>query len=107
MMHDLATTLDEVRDALIAGSLDQLPQLTREIERLLQGADRLSEADMTVIRTKATRNTATLNAAMQGVRAAQRRLADLREAATGHRTYGPRGQRSAVANPFSTLRQRV
>ena len=106
-MHDLAHALDRVRDAVVAGDLGKLGPLTETIERLLQNVDGLTEADLALIRSKANRNSTTLGAAMQGVRAARRRLAELREASTGHRTYGPGGQRSSVATLSPTLRQRV
>lgn len=106
-MHDLARVLDLVRDTVIAGDLGKLGALTENIERLLQDTDGLTETDLALICSKANRNSATLNAAMQGVRAAQRRIAELREVSTGHRTYGPGGKRSSVATLAPTLRQRV
>lgn len=106
-MHDLARTLDLVRDAAVTGQLGKLGPLIENIERLLHDAPGLTEAEIALIRSKANRNIAILGAAMQGVRSARRRLAELREASTGHRTYGPGGQRSSVATLTPTLRQRI
>lgn len=106
-MHDIAATLDLVRARVLSGAITELAPLTERIEQLLSNLGSLSAADAEIIRSKASQNARALKAAMQGVRAAQRRMADLREAATGHRTYGPKGQRSAVSGVSSTLRQRV
>jgi ElaB/YqjD/DUF883 family membrane-anchored ribosome-binding protein len=106
-MHDIATTLDLVRARVLSGAIADLAPLTDRIELLLANLDGLTVAEAEIIRSKANQNTRALAAAMQGVRAAQRRMADLREAATGHRTYGPKGERSAVSGISPTLRQRV
>jgi ElaB/YqjD/DUF883 family membrane-anchored ribosome-binding protein len=106
-MHDLAHQLDLLGDAVLTGQFDDLSSLAREIEGLLRQVAGLSAAEAAMIRAKASRNVTVLGAAMQGVRAAQRRLSDLREASTGHRTYGPAGQRSAIAAAPATIRQRV
>jgi hypothetical protein len=106
-MLKLTQALDKVQSALMAGAFDQLQDLSAEIERLMETVEIRTEQDAALIRQKASRNAACLGAAMQGVRAAQRRLTDLREASTGHRTYGPLGQRSAIATGPSSLRQRV
>ncbi len=106
-MRDLLQTLDLVRSAVMSGKLDQLGPLTQDIEALLVNAHHVPEHQVELIRAKASRNAASLTAAMQGVRAAQRRMTDLHEASTGHRTYGPRGARSAVASVATTLKQRI
>ena len=106
-MHDLARVLDLVRDTVLHGDLNQLSPLTEQIGHLLGNATQMPESEMAMIRAKANQNLTTLNAAIQGVRAAQRRLTELREASTGHRTYGPGGGRSAVANLSTTLKQRI
>lgn len=106
-MRDLSQALDFVRAALLSGNFGQLAALTQDIEVLLSNTHHLTADQLATIRAKASRNTANLTAAMQGVRAAQRRLSDLREASTGHRTYGPSGARSAVASVATTLKQRI
>lgn len=106
-MHDVAAALDLVRARVLSGAIVDLAPLTEMIEQSLAGLGELSAADAKVIRDKAAQNVQLLTAAMQGVRAAQRRMADLREAATGHRTYGPKGERSAISGLSPTVRQRV
>jgi ElaB/YqjD/DUF883 family membrane-anchored ribosome-binding protein len=106
-MHELAATLDQVRARVLAGAITELAPLTERIEQLLANAGGLSASEAAIIRTKGRQNALALQAAMQGVRAAQRRMAELREAVTGHRTYGPKGERSVVSGMPSTLRQRV
>lgn len=106
-MDDLAITLDAIHAALLEGEIDQIAPLTRQVEALLATTPTLSERALDTIRAKAQRNARTLQAAMQGLRSAHRRLAELREAASGHRTYGRNGQRATVATLSTTLRQRV
>jgi hypothetical protein len=106
-MHDLALTLDHMRDAVIAGDYGQLAPISAAVEQLLQSVPDLTAADLATIRAKAARNAAALQAAIRGVHAAQRRIADLREVFSGHRTYGPSGKRSAVTGAPATLQQRI
>lgn len=106
-MRDLTQTLDLVQNAVLKGDFDRLQSLSDDIAQIMQTVDVRTEAEARLIRQKASRNAACLAAALQGIRAAQRRLTDLREAATGHRTYGPAGQRTAVAQVPTSLRQRV
>ena len=106
-MHELNQTLDQVQGALLAGDFDQLNALSNDLARIMQTVAVTTETEARLIRQKASRNTACLAAALQGIRAAQRRIKDLREAATGHRTSGPAGQRSAIAQLPTSLRQRI
>ncbi|MGL5008442.1 MAG: hypothetical protein ACRC6I_01065 [Paracoccaceae bacterium] len=106
-MHDLVTTLDAVHAALLDGDINQIAPLTRRVEVLMTNPETPSEAELTIIRAKAMRNARTLEAAMQGLRAASRRLAELREAASGHKTYGRDGRRAIVATLATNLRQRI
>jgi chromosome segregation and condensation protein ScpB len=107
-MRDLLKTLDLVHEAAVRGNLAALPSLTTALSELMQtGADGLTEKDLAVVGRKAARNAALLNAAMQGMRAAQRRLVELREAASGHRTYSRSGDRPVVAQQPMILKLRV
>lgn len=106
-MNDLLKVLDSLRSAMLAGQLEGIAAMAAEIERLLPSSGDLSAEQRAAIAASARRNVAVLGAALQGMRAARRRLAELREASTGHRTYGPSGQRSTVGQSASTLRQRV
>ncbi len=106
-MNDLVGVLDRVRDAVLGGNFSGLGSLNNDVTALLNEMGRIPAKDATDIVDKARRNALLLSAALQGMRAARRRLSDLREAASGHRTYGPGGQRSAVTDAPSVLRQRV
>ncbi len=105
--NEIITALDDIHAALVAGAIAAIGPLTARIETLLGDVSNVSSDHLALIRARAARNATTLTAAMQGVRAAQRRLADLREAASGHRTYARDGQRTTVAGQPGTLRQRV
>ena len=107
MSSDLETALDAVHAALLEGDLAALGTATSQIDALVGQTETLPGADLVKIRAKAARNAPLLQAAMQGVRAADRRLGELREAARGHKTYGPTGLRAAMAGPAGTLQQRV
>jgi hypothetical protein len=106
-MRSLSAGLDRMREAIMRGDFAALQSMTPEIEALVTAVDGLAAHEVQGIAEKARRNMAMLAAALQGGRAAHRRLHDLREAASGHRTYGPGGQRSSVGGQLSTLRQRV
>lgn len=106
-MSDLLNALLRMREAALEGRFEGFSGLTAEIETLLSKADSLTKNDRIAVMESAKRNTAILAAALQGMRAARRRLSDLREASTGHRTYGPSGQRSSLGLGPTQLRQRV
>jgi hypothetical protein len=106
-MGELAATLDHLRARVLSGAILELGPLSERLERLVATAGSLTAAEADIVRGKARQNALILVAAMKGVRAAQRRLTDLREAEKGLRTYGPKGERSAVSAGATTLRQRV
>ena len=107
MHSDILAVLDAIHAALLEGELDAIGPLAHRLDALLAGLAQYPPATLSLIRSKAQRNAATLRSAEQGVRAAQRRLAELREAVSGHRIYGRDGQRSAVSGIHGVLRQRV
>ena len=57
---------------------------------------RLTEGGVQMIRRKAERNAAVLQAAQKGIRSARRRLAEIRETAAGLVTYDRAGRRSEL-----------
>ena len=98
--------LDEIRTAVVGGDLgllaDLSARLAREVETL-EGDPALARA----IRARAERNLMCLDAASRGVRAAQRRLDEIRKAASGTvTTYDGAGRRSE-ATPEAMPRQRL
>jgi hypothetical protein len=107
MDNDILAVLDATHAALLEGNLDAITPLARRLDVLVGTLHGCAGDTLQLIRAKAARNAKTLQAAEQGVRAAQRRLADLREAASGHRTYGRDGHRAAVGGPTGQLSHRV
>jgi hypothetical protein len=107
MQGDLLTLLDTTHAALLQGDLAAIGPMSARLENLAGQLQDCPADILALIRKKAVRNAATLQAAAQGVRAAHRRLAELHEAASGHRTYGRDGHRAAIGAPVAVLRQRV
>jgi hypothetical protein len=107
MQNDLLTMLDDTHAALLQGDLAAIGPASVRMEGLIDQLRTCPADTLALIRTKAARNAAVLQAAAQGVRAAHRRLSDLQEAASGHRTYGRDGHRSTMTGPAAILRQRI
>lgn len=91
-----AQLLDQVHAALLRADYAALPAMTAALEEELAARAPWSEPQMAVIRGKATRNGACLIAAQRGVKAARRRLAEIRTAAAGLVTYDRKGRRAEV-----------
>lgn len=92
-----AQLLDQVYDALLQSDYGALPGMADLLERELQSpSETLTAAQLTVIRSKAARNGACLMAAQMGVKAARRRLAEIRSTAAGLVTYDRSGRRAEV-----------
>lgn len=89
--------LDQAYDALLAADLAALPDLTRSLEAELQRAMAgMNGDDLRAIRQKADRNAVVLLAAQRGIRAARRRVEEIRSAASGLVTYDRSGRRAEV-----------
>lgn len=100
-----AQLLDQVYDAMLRSDYGALPALGTRLEAVLQGPPP-AQADLQLIRTKADRNAAVLLAAQRGIKAARRRLADVR-AATGALVTYDRSGRRAEHNDNPSLAQRL
>ncbi len=89
--------LDQVYEALLRSDYAALPGMTALLEQeLLSPSATLTETHLITIRRKAARNGACLLAAQRGVKAARRRLAEIRSTANGLVTYDRKGRRAAV-----------
>jgi hypothetical protein len=98
--------LDQTYEALRGANFAILPSLAALLEEaLIKGADGLGEGDLRVIRQKADRNAVMLLAAQRGIRAARRRVAEIRTASSGLVTYDRSGKRAEVSDA-RTLAQR-
>lgn len=99
--------LDQVYEALLQSDYAALPGMTEELEQeLLSPSTVLTQTHLTAIRRKAERNGACLLAAQRGVKAARRRLAEIRSTASGLVTYDRQGRRAEV-NESRNLAQRL
>ncbi len=107
MDNEIEPILDAIHTALLDGKISLIGSLSQQLDALYGTLRDCSGAALQRIRAKAARNESALRAADQGVRSAQRRLHELQEAASGHRTYGRDGHRAIVAGQFGSLRQRV
>lgn len=99
--------LDETYAALLRTDLAALAGLSAALERELQlVAGGLAEVQLRAIRQKADRNAVVLLAAQRGIRAARRRLQEVRSASSGLVTYDRSGRKAEVSEARS-LAQRL
>lgn len=89
-----ARLLDEVHAALLRRDYAALPALSAALAAELdQPSEKLDLAAFQVIRTKADRNAATLSAVQRGIRAAVRRLTEIKSVSNGLVTYDRAGRK--------------
>lgn len=91
--HRLEAELDAIHAALRAGRLRDLEGLTQALQATLADMQPLDAATLKRLQSKAARNASALVAAGRGVRAAARRLAEIRAVQDGFVSYGPAGER--------------
>lgn len=89
----IASLLDDIHQTLLARQYDRLTSLTMALEDALSQAKNLDAVALALINTKAARNAATLTAVQRGIRAALRRVAEIRSVSTGLVTYDKSGLR--------------
>lgn len=98
--------MDQTYEALRTTNFAVLPGLADLLElELQQAAQGFDEGDLRAIRQKAHRNAILLLAAQRGIRAARRRVAEIRTASSGLVTYDRSGKRAEVTDS-GTLAQR-
>jgi len=105
----LVELLAQEHKALTAGALDKIPELTAKKEVLMQ---RLATAgatgpELTFISNAVARNQTLLEAAMQGVRAAQGRLKTLEAPRTESVVYDKSGAVSRIGGTGKGLSQKL
>lgn len=103
----LSTELDRVYHALRSGRLEGLAAASQALETELARLDPADGAGLEVLRHKAQRNAACLEAAARGVRAARRRLAEIRMIESGSGTYDDKGRRDELPGLPIRLTQRL
>jgi hypothetical protein len=103
---EIEVLLDLAHSAAISAQFATLAGLAPQLEQALARFDPQRDAALLDrVRRKAARNAACLLAAGRGVRAAVRRIEEVRRAASGLVTYDGRGKR-AVSGSTGTLSQR-
>lgn len=92
------TLLDGVHQALLAGDYAALPALTTALtaEMAALEATPPGRAVLEAVAQRAARNESCLLAAQRGIRAAQRRLRDIRSTGNSLVTYDQKGRRAEV-----------
>jgi len=103
----LSAELDRVYQVLRSGKLEGLAAATQALEAELARLDPLDAAGLDLLRHKAQRNAACLDAAARGVRAARRRLAEIRTIESGLGTYDDKGRRDELPGLSIRLTQRL
>lgn len=97
--------LDQMHVAILAGDFATLVPLVPQLEAALTGLNRPDQALLQRISGKAARNAACLLAAGRGVRAALRRLGEVRQNAAGLVTYDGAGKRAEYGGPGQMARR--
>ncbi|MFN3824072.1 MAG: hypothetical protein ACK4GW_04165 [Pseudorhodobacter sp.] len=104
----LETVLEDVYAALRQGDLPSLAALSLRMEEALSRIAHPPEAAaLRRLQDLARRNAACLEASARGIRAARRRLTEIRDARTGTRTYDGKGQASVIGPDESLLAHRA
>jgi len=107
----LDRSLDRVHEILRRGNLTALPEAAAAIEAEIASLAATSgpaprAADLAALRRKLARNALCLEGAARGIRAARRRIAEVRGAASGLAAYDAAGRRiPGDARPASLARR--
>ncbi len=113
MEQTLATRIESIlhaeRTALLAGSFEALekiaPMKAAIIPHLLRGG--LDKKHLSRLRHVAARNEALLAASAEGIRAAVRRVSDIRDALEPLNTYSPDGARQGLTQKSGKVERRA
>jgi hypothetical protein len=96
-MADPVQTLQALRRALRQADYPALAALAAELEAALPAAAALPETALRALRAEAEQTAACLAAARSGLRAARRRMAEIRAASDGLSTYDRHGRSARQA----------
>lgn len=102
----LEWSLQGMQAALQDGNYSALPQIVAVIEEQVTQMGPIDQAAALEIQALATRNAALLRAALRGMRAAQRRLAEIASAASGLQTYDNLGKPHLLVTGQNRFKQR-
>ena len=103
----ITAELDRLHEALRDGRLGDLNGVAAALAGQIDGLSGLTFAALEDVRRRAVRNAACLQAARQGVRAARRRLDEIRMMGVGFVSYDSRGKRDEGPAPAGQLVQRL
>lgn len=95
MQTRLEELLDRARAAIMTADFAGAAAITPEIEAALTDLGSLADpAQLERLKNKALRNAALMDAARKGMRAAHRRMEEIRAVAKGGQTYDGHGKRA-------------
>ncbi|WP_151719062.1 hypothetical protein [Gemmobacter serpentinus] len=107
VLEDLGRVLARIRSAVLAGDFHLLAGLEEELEALRPDLRGMEPARLAPLLAQASANQRLLAAASRGVRAAQRRLAELARAMEGFQTYDAAGHLQPGGAKAIRLRRRI
>ena len=105
MTHDLGGVLDDMHAAILVADFSRLSLLLPGLEEARKEAERVGHPAPRSVQSKAQRNAICLQAAMLGVKSAQRRIADVTQAAMGLTTYDRVGVKATLSAVPPTSRR--
>jgi hypothetical protein len=103
--NTIDTLLDQMHAAILVADFAALGQLAAALEDALEMLKHPDQHFLQQISRKAARNAACLKAAGRGVRAAMRRVAEVRQTAAGLVTYDGAGKRAEHVGPGKFARR--
>ncbi|MEO1637948.1 MAG: flagellar protein FlgN [Pseudomonadota bacterium] len=108
-LYELEMVLSDEKGAILAANYEALPGIAQVKADLLAQIDgsRLPPAKLRGVKARIDANQALLQAAMNGVQAAQGRLAALKEVRDGLGVYDQSGTRDVVRTVRSTLEKKA
>jgi hypothetical protein len=104
---EISARLDEIRNLLRQGRLTELAPVTDALERAIAAADPIAPEGLRRLGDTARRTATALAAAARGVRAAHRRLAEIRAIGEGFVSYDAAGRRDDTSAQAGRLTRRV
>lgn len=102
LILELDKILDQEKSALLSGDLDALANIVTEKERLveaLNAAELTASEPLRQVSDKVSQNKVLLESALDGIRSAARRLAELRRARKTLDTYDRMGKKNRIEEP--------
>ncbi len=96
--NDIESLMDQMHQAILTADFPSLGMLSPELESALTALpEQIDEPTLLRLQHKAERNALGAQAASRGVRAAIRRLEDVKQNASGLVTYDEKGNRNTRA----------